>query len=105
MSIVTLGQESKQQGSFYVPQVELRAEQSTTSWVDLKPSEIAENIATLANPDAKGTKRFPLPIVTDPATKNGEAPVHFTSQTNQYDIDFLLNLARQNGYVLFVLEG
>jgi uncharacterized protein len=83
----------------------LRTKQFTTVWTDKKPSEIAENIATLSDPDNKKVKRFPLPIVTDAATKSQEVPVANTSQSNQYDIDFLLNLARQNGYVLFVEEG
>jgi phage protein D len=83
----------------------LRTKQFTYVWTNKKPSEIAENIATLHDPDNKNAKRFPLPIVTDDGAKSQETPVHNTSQTNQYDIDFLLNLARQNGYVLFVQEG
>ncbi len=83
----------------------LRGKQYTTAWTGLKPSAVAENIAQLANPDVKNSKRFPLPIVTDPAAKKAETPINYVSQTNQYDIDFLLNFARQQGYVLFVLEG
>lgn len=83
----------------------LRSKQFTTVWTDKKPSEIAEYIATLNDPENKKAKRFPLPIVTDAATKSQEVPIHNMSQSNQYDIDFLLNLARQNGYVLFVQEG
>jgi phage protein D len=83
----------------------LRTKQFTYAWVDKTPSEIAENLATLHDPNDKKTKRFPLPIVTDPTAKGQEEKLHYTSETNQYDIDFLLNLARQHGYVVFVLEG
>jgi phage protein D len=83
----------------------LRTKQFTTAWVGKKPSEIAENIATLRDPSNGNAKRFPLPIVTDPNAKGGEQPLDYEAQSNQYDIDFLLNLARQNGYVVFVLEA
>jgi phage protein D len=83
----------------------LRTKQFTTAWVDLKPSEIAKNIATLRDKSNGNAKRFPLPIEIDPNAKGQEKPIHYIAQSNQYDIDFLLNLARQQGYVLFVLEG
>jgi phage protein D len=85
----------------------LRTKQFTTAWVDTKPSDIAENIATLtddSDPKSK-TKRFPLPIETDPNAKGREAPIPYMAQSNLYDIDFLLTLARQQGYVLYVVEG
>lgn len=83
----------------------LRTKQFTTAWTDKKPSEIAENIATLHDPSDRNKKRFPLPIVTDANANSQEQPIHYVSQANQYDIDFLLNLTRQQGYVLFVQEG
>jgi phage protein D len=83
----------------------LRTKQYTTAWTDKKPSEIAENIATLHDPNDRKHTRFPLPIVTDANAKSKEQPIHYVAQSNQYDIDFLLNLARQYGYVLFILEA
>jgi phage protein D len=83
----------------------LRTKQYTTAWTDKKPSEIAENIATLHDPADRNRKRFPLPIVTDDNAKGKEQPLSYVAQSNQYDIDFLLNLARQYGYVLFIQEG
>ena len=80
----------------------LRGEKFSTAWVDKKPSSIAKNIATLK---AKGKARFPLPIVTDEAAEGKEPELHYTAQTNQTDIDFLLNLARQHGYELVVLPA
>jgi phage protein D len=83
---------------------QLRRKQNTTTWRDKRDSEIAENIATLTDPQLKH-KRFPLPIVVDPKSKKGEKPVPYVAQKNEYDIDFLLSRARQRGYVVFVLEG
>ena len=83
---------------------QLRRKQNTTTWRDKRDSEIAENIATLTDPQLKH-KRFPLPIVVDPKSKKGEKPIPYVAQKNEYDIDFLLSRARQRGYVVFVLEG
>lgn len=84
----------------------LRSRQFTTAWTDQTPSQIAENIATLTDPSKGGQKRFPLPIVTDARTKNSlEQTIPYVAQANQYDIDFLLGLARQYGYVVVVLEA
>lgn len=83
---------------------QLRRKQYITTWRDKRDSEIAENIATLTDPQLK-RKRFPLPIVVDPKSKKGEKPIPYVAQKNEYDIDFLLSRARQRGYVVFVLEG
>ena len=83
---------------------QLRRKQYITTWRDKRDSEIAENIATLTDPQLK-RKRFPLPIVVDPKSKKGEKPIPYVAQKNEYDIDFLLTRARQRGYVVFVLEG
>lgn len=78
----------------------LRREKFTTAWAGEKPSAIAKNIATLKS---KGKARFPLPIEVDDAAAAIETKLEYTAQTNQTDIDFLLNLARQHGYELVVL--
>lgn len=83
---------------------QLRRKQYTTTWGEKRDSEIAENIATLTDPELK-RKRFPLPIVVDPKSKKLEKPISYVAQRNEYDIDFLLSRARQRGYVVFVLEG
>lgn len=80
----------------------LRRAKFSTAWVDKKPSFIARNIATLK---VKGKPRFPLPIVTDDAAEGEEPELHYTAQTNQTDVDFLLNLARHHGYELVVLPA
>lgn len=78
----------------------LRGEKFSTSWIGKRPSFIAGNIATLKS---KGKPRFPREIVTDPAALGKEPELPYTAQTNQTDVDFLLNLARQHGYELIVL--
>ncbi len=81
---------------------ELRTKQYTTTWNDKKDSEIAANIATLSDRDT-GQRRFPFPIEAD--TTRPETPRATVTQQNQYDIDFLVTLARRNGYVVFLKEA
>ncbi|MEX2631485.1 MAG: hypothetical protein WD341_16245 [Tistlia sp.] len=81
---------------------QLRRKKYTTAWVGRKPSWIARNIATLRD---AGKPRFPLPIAVDPEREEAEPTLDYTAQTNQYDVDFLLNLARQQGYELVVQEA
>jgi phage protein D len=79
----------------------LRRKPYTTTWRDTKDSDIAEQLANLRD---GGTKRFPLPVRTDPEAKSQEEAVPFVLQDNQYDIDFLLTRARRLGYVIVVEE-
>lgn len=83
---------------------QLRRKQYTYAWDNKKPSAIAKNIATLLDPTTK-KKRFPLPIVISDVARQDEEEVKYVTQQNQYDVDFLLSLARQHGYVVFVREG
>ncbi len=81
----------------------LRTNKYSTAWVGKSPSEIATNIGTLSD---HGKPRFKWPIDIIKGTKSGEQPIPYFAQTSQYDIDFLLNLARQHGYELrLVGEG
>jgi phage protein D len=83
---------------------QLRRKQYTYAWDNEKPSAIAKNIATLTDPETK-KKRFPIPIVISDKAKSDEEALTYVTQNNQYDIDFLLLLARKYGYVVFVREG
>jgi phage protein D len=74
----------------------LRNNPYSTAWPKRKPSWIARNIATLR--DDKGQPRFPYQVDTDPNAEKNESELDFVAQVNQYDVDFLLNLARQQGY-------
>jgi len=77
----------------------MRRKKYSTSWENKTPSQIAENIGSLN--DGK-TKRFPIPIKIIDGTKNGEQEIPFVTQSSQFDIDFLLNLARQHGYEIAI---
>jgi len=83
---------------------QLRRKQYTYAWDNEKPSAIAKNIATLTDPKSK-KKRFPMPIVISDKAKSDEEALTYVTQNNQYDIDFLLLLARKHGYVVFIREG
>lgn len=75
----------------------LRRKQYTTAWYGRKPSWIARNIGTLQD----GKKpRFPVPMEVVP--KRYEPVLRYEAQTNQYDVDFLLNLGRRHGYEFVV---
>lgn len=80
----------------------LRKKKYSTAWVNRKPSWIARNIATLRD---RGQPRFPLPIAVDAEAENAEAEIQYVAQTDQYDVDFLLNLARQHGYEVEIQEA
>ncbi|MEO0668285.1 MAG: contractile injection system protein, VgrG/Pvc8 family [Pseudomonadota bacterium] len=76
---------------------QLRRKRHSGSWRSERPSAIAENLASLRD---DGQPRLPLPLVVGPVDANAEPVLDYTAQTNQYDIDFLLNLARRHGYEL-----
>lgn len=80
---------------------QLRRKQYTTTWTDKKDSEIAQNIAQLAD---NGRNRFPLPIKIDDEALAKEKPLPLVTQDNAYDIDFLFQRARIRGYVMFIQE-
>jgi uncharacterized protein len=74
---------------------QLRTKKYSTAWENKTPSQIAKNIAALTD---KGKKRFPIPIKIIEGTESHEEPIPYVAQTSQFDIDFLLNFARQHGY-------
>lgn len=85
----------------------LRTKQFTYAWPPNKrESEIAKSLGTLTDPDpqAKGKKRFPLPIEIDDNALSREQPIIYVAQDNQHDIDFLLSRARRIGYAVFIKE-
>ena len=76
----------------------LRREPHSRPWTRRKPSQIARELGTLRNPD--GSKRLPLPVELVEGIEEGEDEIDFIAQDNQHDIDFLLSLARRQGYDL-----
>lgn len=78
----------------------LRTKQRTYAWPGKTESQIAESFESrLPDPDNNGKK---LKILTAPLPT--EVPLDYIAQNNQYDIDFLFELARRAGYVLFIQE-
>jgi uncharacterized protein len=82
----------------------LRRKQFSYAWNDEKSSKIAKSFETLPDPSDRTKKRFPLPVEIDPNSIEKEEKITYLAQNNQYDIDFLLALARRVGYVVFVKE-
>jgi uncharacterized protein len=83
---------------------QLRRKQYTYAWTGLTDSQIADNIQTLTD-KTTGQKRFPLPIVTDDNAQSNETALDYVAQDNQYDIDFLFQRARMQGYVVVVQQS
>lgn len=81
---------------------QLRRKQYSYAWTNAKPSKIAQDIQSLK--DDKGQKRFPMPIEIDTNALDQEKEIDYIAQNNQYDVDFLLNLARRFGYDLFIKQ-
>ena len=82
----------------------LRRKQFSYAWNEEKTSKIAKSFETLPDPSDRKMKRFPLPVEIDPGSLEKEEKITYLAQNNQYDIDFLLALARRVGYVIFVKE-
>jgi phage protein D len=85
---------------------QLRKKQYTDYWpksgsTGIRDSDVARDIGHLKEKDGK---RFPLPIRVDPHALAAEPYKHHVFQQNQYDIVFLMGLARDRGYVVFVEE-
>lgn len=79
----------------------LRRKQYTTTWGEMRDSDIIKNIETLKD---QGEKRFPLPIEIDTNARNDEPILPIVTQKSMYDIDFILTRARERGYVVFIKE-
>lgn len=80
----------------------LRSAKYDFQWQNKKDSEIAEDLATKRDPKRNNARRFPLPVVTDPQAKAKEPVLDVVGQKNQYDVDFLWQRARINGYVVVI---
>jgi phage protein D len=79
----------------------LRTKKFSYAWTDKTPSAIARSFNDLKD---KGQPRLKKPwrIVADSGAD--EKPIPYIAQTDQYDVDFLLNLARTWSYELEVIE-
>jgi phage protein D len=77
----------------------LRTKQFTYAWVQRTPAQIVQELSALRDGNQP---RFPIPIDVEAGSGTQNAQIPYIAQDNQYDIDFLLNLARQYGYEVFV---
>jgi uncharacterized protein len=77
---------------------QFRKKKYSNAWTNLTPSNIALAFNSLRD---KGTPRIPSPwqVAVNP---QNEVPIDFVAQKDQYDVDFLLQLANGQGYVLEV---
>jgi phage protein D len=80
----------------------LRTEPHSYAWPGKKESQIAKSFEKLPDPDNPGKK---LPVLIDEKTLNKEENIPYVAQSNQFDIDFLLERARRAGYVVFIKEA
>jgi phage protein D len=80
---------------------QLRRKPYSNAWENKRDSEIAQQLATLRDPDS-GRKRFPLPIEVDRNALGREPVIEYVAQDNVTDIDFLMMRALERGYVVFV---
>lgn len=72
----------------------LRGQQSNAPYEDLKASQIARQVAG----------RMQIDLRTDPEAEAKESPYPYIRQNNEYDIVFLMKLAEEHGYELYVEE-
>jgi uncharacterized protein len=81
----------------------LRTKKFSNAWENKTPSEIAKDLASKSD---KGKKRFAPELRIIKENEGPEAKIPYVAQSSQYDVDFLLNLARQHGYdIQLVREG
>jgi phage protein D len=76
-----------------------RGEKHTKVWENLTVSKIASEF-TLTNTATKTQ----LSVTPDSGNVNREQPCRYLMQDNQYDLDFVMSLARRSGYVLLLQE-
>ena len=81
----------------------LRTKKYSDFFQHMKPSAIAIDVGR--RPDRElNALRLPIHIDTKPGIQAGERNIDFLAQKNEYSIDFLWKLARQEGYVLSYFE-
>jgi uncharacterized protein len=82
---------------------QFRTEQHTHSWLDgtLTDTQIVTQLCNL--PVQKGQAGLGIGIDTNPSPN--EMPAAFVFMNNQYDIVFILERARRNGYEVYLEDG
>jgi len=78
---------------------QLRKKKHSYAWPGKTPSFIAKNFNTLRDGGAARLKA-PWTVTTNDAAAGQEVPIDYVAQKDQYDVDFLLQFAHSQGYVL-----
>lgn len=81
---------------------QFRRKKFSYAWTNLTPSKIALNFNSLRD-GSKPRLQAPWQVAVGPQA-GGEDAIEYVAQTDQYDVDFLLQLAHGQGYVLEVHE-
>jgi len=88
---------------------QFRTKKYSYAWTGQTPSKIAVNFNTLRDGGQPRLKslvtKLPWTVIVDPQAAPNEDPINFVAQTDQYDVDFLLQLAHSQGYVLEAREA
>jgi phage protein D len=78
---------------------QLRKKKFTYSWSNQTPSAIALNFNSLRDGSQPRLAK-PWTVVTNKQAADAETPILYTAQKDQYDVDFLLQLAHTQGYAV-----
>ena len=81
----------------------LRKKKFSYAWTNQKPSAIARSFNSLRNGSQPRLRR-PWTVVTDQQAEGAESPIDYVAQADQFDVDFLLQLAHSQGYVIEARE-
>jgi uncharacterized protein len=83
---------------------QLRKKKFSYAWTGQTPSAIALNFNTLRDGSAPRLKA-PWQVITNPQAAAAEVAIDYVAQKDQYDVDFLLQLAHGQGYSLEAYEA
>lgn len=82
---------------------QLRRKKYSDHWTGKTRSDVAELIGSRRRRGNDDTQ-LQLPVLTNAGARRREAAIPLITQKNEYDIDFLWKLARQEGYIVAIRE-
>jgi phage protein D len=78
---------------------QLRSKKFSYAWTSKTPSDIALNFNSLRN-GSQPRLKTPWKVVVNSTAASAETTIDYVAQKDQYDVDFLLQLAHGQGYTL-----
>jgi phage protein D len=78
---------------------QLRSKKFSYAWTSKTPSDIALNFNSLRN-GSQPRLKTPWKVVVNSTAASAETAIDYVAQKDQYDVDFLLQLAHGQGYTL-----